>query len=174
MEKKLEIPENVTVTKQGDEIVVKGPLGELRRRLWYPSINIDIQEKEVVVQAERERRDVLAMLGTYASHIRNMITGVTRGYEYRMKIVYSHFPIQVKVEGKRVSIANFLGGKKPRYTDIIGETQVKVNGDQIIITGINKEDVGQTMANIEQKTRIKGFDPRVFQDGIYLVEKKIK
>jgi large subunit ribosomal protein L6 len=79
--------------------------------------------------------------------------------------------MQVKVEGKNIVISNFLGEKKPRVANILGETTVKASGDEVVISGINKEDVGQTAANIEQLTKIKRFDPRVFQDGIYIVEK---
>jgi large subunit ribosomal protein L6 len=101
-----------------------------------------------------------------------MIKGVVEGFECKLKIVYAHFPIQVKVEGDKVLIINFLGEKKPRKAQIVGkETKVKVTSDEIIITGIDKEAVGQTAANIEQATRIKGYDPRVFQDGIYITVK---
>jgi large subunit ribosomal protein L6 len=97
--------------------------------------------------------------------------GVAEGYEYRMKVVYSHFPMQLKVEGAAFVISNFLGEKNPRVAKIVGDTRVKAAGDEVVITGINKEDVGQTAANIEQVTKIKRFDPRVFQDGVYIVEK---
>jgi large subunit ribosomal protein L6 len=100
-----------------------------------------------------------------------MITGVTKGYEYKMKMVYSHFPIQLKAEGNLLLIGNFLGEKKSRKANILGNTKVTIKGDQVIINGINKEDVGQTAANIQQATKIRRFDPRVFQDGVYLVER---
>jgi len=64
-----------------------------------------------------------------------------------------------------------LEKKKPRVAKILGETKVKVSGNEVTVSGINKEDVGQTAANIEQKTKIKRFDPRIFQDGIYIVQK---
>src|SRR5690606_1375479 len=98
--------------------------------------------------------------------------GVTEGFTYRMKIVYAHFPMSVKVAGDSVVIENFLGERHPRRARIVGDTKVQVKGDEVEVSGINKEDVGQTMANIEQATRIKGRDPRVFQDGIYLVSKE--
>ena len=68
-------------------------------------------------------------------------------------------------------IGNFLGEKKPRLARILGETKVKVSGNEVVVSGISKEDVGQTAANIEQVTKIKRFDPRIFQDGIYIVDK---
>ncbi len=100
-----------------------------------------------------------------------MIIGVTDGFECKLKIVYAHFPMQVKAEGNTLVIGIFLGEKKPRVAKILGETKVKVNGNEVVISGINKEDVGQTAANIEQKTKIKRFDPRTFQDGIYIVQR---
>jgi len=111
------------------------------------------------------------MLGTIRSHITNMIKGVNEGFTYHMKIVYAHFPMTVKVAGNKVIIENFLGERYPRNAKIVGSSKVKVKGDQVTITGIDKEDVGQTMANLEQATKIKGRDPRVFQDGIYLTSK---
>ncbi len=68
-------------------------------------------------------------------------------------------------------IENFLGERSPRRTRIVGETKVVVQGDQVVLTGSNVEDVGQTAANIERATKIRGFDPRVFQDGIYITSK---
>jgi len=112
------------------------------------------------------------MLGTIKSHITNMITGLTDGFSYKMKIVYAHFPMTVKVTDSKVTIENFLGERHPRIAKILGSTKVQVKGDEVTVEGINKEDVGQTMANIEQATKIKGRDPRVFQDGIYLVSKE--
>jgi large subunit ribosomal protein L6 len=75
------------------------------------------------------------------------------------------------VEGKAISIENFMGERKPRIARIVGQSLVVVQGDEVIVTGIDKEHVGQTAANVEQATRIKGRDPRVFQDGIYFIEK---
>jgi large subunit ribosomal protein L6 len=124
-----------------------------------------------VVDASSSRKEQKAMVGTFASHIRNLILGVTDGFECKMSIVYAHFPMQVKVDGKTLIIGNFLGEKKPRVAKILGETKVKVSGSEVVVSGINKEDVGQTAANIEQKTKIKRFDPRTFQDGIYIVQK---
>jgi large subunit ribosomal protein L6 len=100
-----------------------------------------------------------------------MLVGATKGFEYKMKIVYAHFPIKTAIKGDTFVIENFLGEKFPRKTKILGVTKVQVKGDQVVLNGPNVEDVGQTAANIEKATKIKGFDPRVFQDGIYITEK---
>ena len=51
--------------------------------------------------------------------------------------------------------------------------KVEIKGDEVVVSGIDKEAVGQTAANIEQTTRIRGYDPKVFQDGIYPVDKGV-
>ncbi|MFZ3382828.1 MAG: 50S ribosomal protein L6 [Candidatus Methanoperedens sp.] len=166
----IEIPQGVNINIDNINISISGPQGQLQRKLWYPGVAIKKSDSEVIVETNIPRREQLAILGTYESHLKNMITGVTKGYEYTMKVVYSHFPIQIKTEGNKVIIANFLGEKKARKANIQGNTKVTIKGDQVILNGINKEDVGQTAANIRTATKIKRFDPRVFQDGVYLVE----
>ncbi|MDG6244391.1 MAG: 50S ribosomal protein L6 [Methanolobus sp.] len=171
IKKIIQIPEGVTVTFLGRLLTASGPKGKNERSFWYPGITIEIAGSEIIVDSAVTKKTQKAMVGTFASHIDNMIRGVTEGFEYRMKVVYAHFPMQLKVEGRRLVIGNFLGEKKARTANILGETAVKTTADEVVVTGLNKEDVGQTAANIEQATRIKRFDPRVFQDGIYIVEK---
>lgn len=169
---KVKIPQNVNVSIEGKIIRVTGPNGELKRELWSPEVSIKKQDSNIIIESFDKRKKARALVGTLASHISNMIKGVVEGFECRLKIVYAHFPIQVKVEGDKVLIINFLGEKKPREAKIVGkETKVKVISDEVIVTGIDKEAVGQTAANIEQATRVKGYDPRVFQDGIYITVK---
>lgn len=165
------IPEEVEVTVQ-DEIVVTGPSGELRRKFNTRNINITKDDDKIILEAPFPKKRDKAMLGTIKSHITNMITGLTDGFSYKMKIIYAHFPMTVKVTDSKVTIENFLGERHPRTAKILGSTKVQVKGDEVTVEGINKEEVGQTMANLEQATKVKGRDPRVFQDGIYLVSKE--
>ncbi|MCQ8904698.1 MAG: 50S ribosomal protein L6 [Methanothermobacter sp.] len=165
------IPDGVDVTIDGG-VTVRGPKGELSRKFNHSEISMAVEDDKVVLEVKFPKKKDKAMIGTVRAHISNMITGVTEGFRYRMKIVYAHFPMSVKVAGDKVVIENFLGERHPRTARIVGDTKVQVKGDEVEITGINKEHVGQTMANIEQATRIKGRDPRVFQDGIYLVSKE--
>ncbi len=176
------IPEGVNVTMNGRRVKVEGPKGAIERELWHPGLHIQIEKRdtgsnEIVINADSTRKEERAMAGTYASHLKNMITGVKEGFFYKLKVVHAHFPMQVAVtkEGKSVSVSNFLGERKPRIAKVEAgvKVEIKGKGEEIVVSGINKEAVGQTAANIEQITRIKGYDPRVFQDGIYLVEKGI-
>jgi large subunit ribosomal protein L6 len=176
MEKTITIPEGVEIEVEGFKVKVVGPLGSLERDFFSPLfkdvIKIEKVDDKVVIKASSERRKIKAMLGTIYAHLRNMIKGVKEGYTYKMKIVYVHFPMSVEVKGKEVIIKNFLGEKTVRKAEIVGDVKVEVKDNELIIQGINKEEVGQTAANIEQATRVTGKDRRVFQDGIYIVSKE--
>jgi large subunit ribosomal protein L6 len=109
-------------------------------------------------------------MGAIRAHVLNMISGVREGFEIKLKIVYMHFPFTVKVTGNEISVSNFLGEKTPRKTRLIGNCKVEIKGDEIIVTGIDKENVGETASNLEKVTRIKSRDRRVFQDGIFMLK----
>ncbi|HJJ29025.1 MAG TPA: 50S ribosomal protein L6 [Methanocorpusculum sp.] len=165
------IPEGVTVTFDGDNVVVKGKKGELTRRMFHPAITMNVEDGKFTAQTESVRRSVKALVGTYAALVKVMAHGVSEGYEYHMKIVYNHFPIQVKVNPTEVVIGNFLGEKQARIAKIVEGVKVKLQGDELILTGINRETIGNTAANIEQACKVRNRDPRVFQDGIYLTSR---
>lgn len=165
------VPDGVQVKLQGDQVVVSGKGVTLQRTLSHPRITLHVEGQEVKVRCEYPKRRDGALVGTFAAHLRNMMIGVTEGFTYEMKIVYSHFPVKATVKGPEFVIENFLGEKFPRKARILGATKVEVKGDQVLLTGPDIEAVSQTAANIEQATKIRGFDPRVFQDGIYITRK---
>jgi large subunit ribosomal protein L6 len=171
LREEIPIPTDLEVTIN-KEVTVKGPKGELKRKFKQGKVNIRLEDDKIILETRFPKKKDKAMLGTIRSHINNMVLGLTEGFSYRMKIVYAHFPMTVKSTQNKVIIENFLGERYPRTAKIVGDAKVKIQGDEVIVTGIQKEEVGQTMANIEQATKIKGRDPRVFQDGIYLVTKE--
>ncbi|MDD3933031.1 MAG: 50S ribosomal protein L6 [Methanoculleus sp.] len=169
--RQVEIPPGVDVTLEGSVLTVSGPKGTLARDMRFPQIGVAVEGSEVVVSTASNKKRFLAMSGTLEAHVKCMIQGVVEGYEYRMKVVYSHFPIQLKQQGNRLEIANFLGEKQPRIAKIIEGVTIKIGNDEVTLTGIDKEKVGNTAANIEHATKITNRDPRVFQDGIYITER---
>jgi large subunit ribosomal protein L6 len=169
--RQVEIPPGVDVTLEGSVLKVSGPKGTLARDMRFPQIDLKVEGGEVIVSTTSDKKRFLAMTGTIEAHAKNMLRGVTDGYEYRMKVVYSHFPIQLKLQGNRLEINNFLGEKQPRVAKIIEGVTVKIGNDEVTLTGIDKEKVGNTAANIEHATRITKRDPRVFQDGVYIIER---
>ncbi|KQM11404.1 50S ribosomal protein L6 [Methanomassiliicoccales archaeon RumEn M1] len=171
IEQRVTIPAGVTASVDGSIVTVKGKKATLQRELSYPKIKIRMEGDEVVVSSELPRVREKAMVGTFAAHIANMMEGVTNGFEYEMKIVHSHFPIKTSVKGDTFVIENFLGERSPRKAKILGDTKIQVKGNDVLVTGTDLEKVSQTAANIERATVIKGFDSRVFQDGIYITKK---
>ena len=167
----LEIPEDVDASLDHLDLTVEGPEGSVTRRLWYPDIDVTVEDGSVVVESTEDDAKTLSTVGTFESHIENMFHGVTEGWEYEMEVFYSHFPMQVNVEGDEVVIENFLGEKAARRTTVHGDTDVSVDGEELTVTGPDIEAVGQTAADIEQLTRINDKDVRVFQDGVYITQK---
>jgi large subunit ribosomal protein L6 len=165
------VPEDVEVILEREVITVRGSRGTVSKRVSYPGVKVQQSEEGVIISSSNPRKRQRAMVGTFASHVRNMVKGVIQGFEYKMKVVYSHFPMTVKVLGDEVVIENYLGEKIPRKTKIMDGCEVKVKGTEVVVTGNDKEKVGQTVANIEGQTRVRRRDSRVFQDGIYLVER---
>ncbi|NPA76104.1 MAG: 50S ribosomal protein L6 [Euryarchaeota archaeon] len=167
----IELPEGVTATYSDYVLRVKGPRGEMKREFKHDRIQLKVENGKIVVYGALPTKKDYALAGTWRAHVNNMIKGVTEGFEYHLKILYAHFPMKVTVKGDTVVIENFLGERAPRYAKIFGDAKVEVKGDMVIVKSINKEHAGQTAANIEKATRIKDRDPRVFQDGIYIVKK---
>ncbi|MCL5877505.1 MAG: 50S ribosomal protein L6 [Candidatus Bathyarchaeota archaeon] len=167
----IQVPDDVTLNVVGKTINVKGAKGNLTRDFSYATVAIEGQDKNVRISAKWPRKKETALVGTICSHINNMITGVTKGYTYKMKFFAFHFPISVKLQGKNVLIENFTGERRPRSVKILGDVKVKIEAEDIILQGANLEDVSQTAANIEQSTKVRRKDPRVFLDGIYTYER---
>jgi len=174
IESHIAIPSGVSIVMDGNTIKVKGPRGELSRNFTHPRVDIAIGKENVSVSCEYPRIKDKAMVGTYVAHIKNMFKGVTIGFTYGLKIVFSHFPMKVTVKGNRVEINNYMGGHAPRFANIVGDCKVKVSGADVTVEGNSIEDCGQTAANLEKATSRLGFDKRTFQDGIYIVHKSHK
>lgn len=172
--KKVEIPEGVKVSKENDTLIVEGPRGIVKRKLYYPNININIENSNIVISAYAPKRSLIRIINTFYSHIKNMVNGVVNEYVYKLKIVYKHFPITVKVQGNEFIIENFLGERAPRKAKILEGVNVKIEGNEITLSGPNIEAVGQTAANLEMATRIRRKDRRIFQDGIFIIKKAKK
>lgn len=168
------IPAGVQARTEGSLIVMKGPKGEVQRRFAHPGVLVEQKDNTIVLSAKKQSKKEKRVINTFAAHMQNMARGVTHGFTYTLKVCAGHFPITVKVDGDKVVITNFLGEKTPRTSKIVKGTSVTVKGDVIVVESVNLEDAGQTAANIERATRIRGRDRHVFQDGCYITEKPEK
>jgi large subunit ribosomal protein L6 len=169
--KTLKIPQGVEVSVNGRVVTVKGPKGTLTQNFSAAPVTIRLQGDEISIEAMWPRKKEASLVGTIHSHIKNTITGVTKGFTYKLKIIFAHFPVSAKVKGDTILIENFTGERSPRTAKIQGDAKVTVKGEDIIVQGLNLEDVSQTAANMEQATRVRRKDPRIFLDGIYIVER---
>ncbi|EZQ03847.1 50S ribosomal protein L6 [Candidatus Acidianus copahuensis] len=171
---KVEIPEGITVSVNNNSIKVKGPKGEIERNLpSSKSITVYVSNNYLIIEGSFLNKREKSLVYTIKRHVENLITGVTRGYTYYLKIIYSHFPVSVKVVGNELQITNLIGEKNVRRARIYPGVKVTVKGEDITVEGIDLEKVAQTAANIEHASKIIGFDRRVFGDGIYIFKKEV-
>jgi large subunit ribosomal protein L6 len=168
-ETELPVPENVSVKKQGHHLVVTGRKGTIIKDFHKLPALIDVSDRTITIRPAGKRKRDLAITNTAKSIINNMLTGVDKGFRYKLKIVFAHFPISVKVRGREIYVENFFGERSARISHIVGDaTKVNISGDDVIVKGPSLEEVSQTAANIESSTRVKGKDQRVFLDGLYI------
>lgn len=166
------IPEGVKVTQSKHMLRFEGPLGKTFKSFRNIPVSISITGDKIVIKTIGFRKRDYSILHTARSIIRNICEGLIDGYTIKMKVVFAHFPITVKVEGKIILIENFQGERAARHTKIVGNTKVIPKGEDVVLTGEVWTDITQTAANIELKTKVKKKDHRVFLDGIYVYEKK--
>lgn len=165
------IPEGIKIIQNKHMLGFEGPLGKTFKSFRNIPVNLEIKEGKVLLKSIGFRKRDYAILHTSRSIIRNICEGLVEGYTIKMKVVFAHFPITVKVEGKKILIENFQGERAARSTYIVGNTKVIPKGENVILTGEVWTDITQTAANIELKTKVKNKDHRVFLDGIYIYQK---
>lgn len=178
------VPQGVKVHVVGKRVRVEGPLGSVEKDFSHAkNVNITQEDGKIVLEAFNADKKTYSVVNTLASKIENMIVGVEKGFRYKMKIVYAHFPMNVKVDDKNgiVIIENFLGRRGKITTRLMPGVKVKVDKEDVIIEGMDKDAVAQTAASIYEVTRLRGkyrMSPHGREggpgilDGIYLYAKE--
>jgi len=158
-------------------VTVKGPRGSLTKSFKHLAVDIYMPDKETIkVEKWFGKKKQLAAVRTVCSHITNMFNGVTKGYLYKMRAVYAHFPINCAITegGTLIEVRNFLGEKfirKVRMHDGVTVENSKGQKDELIVQGNSIDAVSQSAALIQQSTTVKNKDIRKFLDGLYVSEK---
>lgn len=175
LREEIEIPKNVSVKLDNYILTVKGPKGEITKDFNYAKRDIvmNLDGNKIILETMFANRKKKALFYSIKAHIQNMFTGVTNGYKYYLKVIYTHFPISVKVVGDEVQITNLIGEKNIRRAKILPGVKVTVKGEDIEVEGADIYNVSQTAANIERAAKITGYDRRVFADGIYIYKKEV-
>ena len=171
MDVPVDMPQGVEARIDGGVLMLKGPKGENKRDISNPVMKFGIKDGKIIISTSKSTKREKKLVYTYASHLSNMIKGVTEGHKYVLKICSSHFPMNVLVSNNKLVIKNFVGEKYPRTLDLKQGVTVKVEGDKINVEGADKELAGTTASDIEKLTRRAAFDGRIFQDGIYMTNK---
>ena len=148
---KITIPSGVQVSFQEGMLTVKGPKGGLSRQV-RDEVTVTIKNDELAVEKKADTRLANKLWGTYASHAKNMIIGVTEGYKKELEVR----GIGYRTEMKGSQLVLHVGFSHPVIFDVPEELQVSVNDLTITIEGFDKEKVGQFAANIR---RVKKPDP---------------
>ena len=156
---------------EGGTVKVKGPKGEVARRMLAHGVTIKSEGTALKLDTKKATKREKKMLYTYRAHIRNMIRGVQQPWVYKLKICSGHFPMTVAVAGNKFAIKNFLGEKVPRECSLPAGVDVKVAGQEITVTSVDRELAGQAAGLLELLTFKPNKDQRTFQDGIYITEK---
>jgi large subunit ribosomal protein L9e len=177
----LTVPEDVNVSIRSRIVTVEGPRGKLVKDLSHIAVTFVVPKKQIIqIEIHHGSRKNVATLRTVKSIIQNLITGVTKGYKYKMRYVYAHFPINVNIEKNsekdlyELEIRNFLGEKIVRHVTMKEGVSVEASKgvkDQIELTGNSVENVSQSAADIQQACLVKNKDIRKFLDGLYVSER---
>merc|ERR1712168_105371 len=170
------IPSDVTASVKSRTVCVKGPRGSLKRDFKHLAVVIRKEGDKIIVEKWFGIKKELAAVRTVCTHIENMIKGVTKGYKYKMRSVYAHFPINIAIgqEGTSVEVRNFLGEKFTRHVKMLKGVKIESSTgmkDEFILTGNDIELVSRSAALIQQSTTVKNKDIRKFLDGVYVSEK---
>lgn len=171
MEEVVELLEGVKFSYDNGIAKAEGPKGIVERKLLDPRVSIVAEGNMIKIFSKNAGKKEKRMIGSYRSHIANMVQGVNEGFEYKLKICSGHFPMSVSVKDGKFEVKNFIGERIPRKLKLKNGVEVKIEGDIIVVSSPNKEVAGQTAASIEQLTRRPGYDKRIFQDGIYIIDK---
>ncbi|KAK9477012.1 ribosomal protein L6, alpha-beta domain-containing protein [Lipomyces japonicus] len=175
----LDVPEGVTLSIKSRIVVVKGPRGTLTKNLRHIDLAFTkVSNTLVKLTVHHGDRKHVAALRTIKTLIKNLITGVTKGYKYKLRYVYAHFPINVNVlnNGTEVEIRNFLGEKRVRKINVLEGVTAEVSTtqkDELVLSGNSLENVSQSAADIQQICRVRNKDIRKFLDGIYVSERTV-
>ncbi len=172
VENSVDIPEGITLNLEGRSVTVEGAKGRVARDFGHTRLDLEHKGSSLRVWALNPRKKEAALVNTITAHVRNMIKGVSEGFKYKLKIVFVHFPMTVRVQGKVFVIQNFIGERQDRYADIAGDARVTIEGEDVIVEGVDIEEVAQTAANIQQACKIRKKDLRKFLDGIYVYSKE--
>jgi large subunit ribosomal protein L6 len=172
--KPIQVPSDVNVTISNSGIVITGPLGSLQQEISNEHIKISSENNTLLVNSTNSTKHAHSLSGTMRSLINNMIAGVTAGFEKRLNIIGVGYRAQAAGNTLNMSLgfSHPIAYKMPSGITVETPTQTEV-----VIKGINKQQVGQIAAEIRSFRRpepYKGKGVRYSDEVITLKETKKK
>lgn len=168
----VKIPDQVDVEYKKGTLTVEKDGDKVEKKLNHAQLKVQVKNDKVVFKTNSNNKGVESIVGTYKTHLQNMLDGLQNPHIYKMKGVYAHFPMDIKQKGNEIHVENFMGERNPRKTTIRDNVDVQIDGDELTLKSPDKEAVSQTAAQIEQNCKKGNRDPRTFQDGVYITETK--
>ncbi len=163
--------EGVTAEIKGQVLTLKAFGKEISKSFRLPKVTIKVESDGITFSSEKATKRELKLINSSVAHVDNMISGLKEDFTYVLEACNVHFPMTLKLEKNILLINNFLGEKTPRKALIHPAVKAEIKGQKIVLTSHNKEALGETVSNMEKATKIRNRDRRIFQDGIYLVER---
>jgi len=161
----------ITAGFASGRLTLKGSKGEAGRNISEPGITVRVEDSKVIISSLKGNKTEKKIVGSLRAHVVNLLKGVTDGHVYRLKVCYTHFPINVSVAGRKLIVKNLLGEKIPRVLELAENVKVKVEGAEVFVESPSKEAAGLVAGSIERLTKRSSYDTRVFADGIYITHK---
>jgi len=168
---KIAIPDGVACEYTSGIFRCKKDLIEVSREINVPQVEVKVKGNEVILECKKGNKIQYKTIVSFLMHIKNMFQGLNEKFVYKLESVNVHFPMTIKIESDKLVISNFLGEKVSRHAKILPNVDVEIKGPNITVSSVDRDAAGQTAANFEKATKVKGRDKRIYQDGIYIVEK---
>lgn len=172
LKEEIEMPNGITAKIEEHILIIKKDSAELKREL-NRLIEVRVEGNKIILEAKKATKKEKKVLGSFVAHIKNIIRGLNEKFKYRLQAASVHFPMTLSIDKEKneLLVKNFLGEKTDRRIKLVKGAEVKINKDIIEIESENKELAGQCAANIEKGTKVRNKDRRIYQDGIYIIEK---
>jgi large subunit ribosomal protein L6 len=167
----IEFPSGIALNIQSDAIVLEKSGYKINIKYNPVYVKLNFAGNKLTIAPTILKKRAISVVNAIAKLVKNAISGFDKEYVYKLAVVYSHFPMNIKAEGNTISVSNFLGEKKPRKCRIMPGCVVEIKGKEIIVKGKDKYNTGQTAGNLEKLTRVTNKDYRIFDDGCYIIER---
>ena len=173
-EQLINVPKDVKVQIKSRVVTVTGKFGKLTKDFKHVPVDLKLVNfgRQIKCEMWFGNTKPRASIRSVCSHINNMFTGLRKKFQYKLRMVYAHFPINSNIVngGKTVEIRNFLGEKVVRSIDMLDGCTIRTSDvkDELVIEGASIDNVSRSAALIHQSVLVRGKDIRKFLDGIYV------